>query len=239
MLSVTHLHKIFGKKRAVDDVNFSIESGKIFALIGPNGSGKTTIVKIITGLLTPTSGTVRIDGHDVARDPIGAKSRVGYIPDEPAVWPTMTGEEFLHLTGALFGMSVHEREARVKELLPLFHLNGLEKELFGSYSRGSRQKFSILAALLHKPKLLVVDEPIVGLDPQSATVAKGLFRTFARGGGSVLLVTHTLSAAEELADQVGVLKNSRLIATGTLNEVREQVHVAGASLEQVYDALIS
>jgi ABC-2 type transport system ATP-binding protein len=238
MLSINNLTKKFGTKTAVNSVSFKVEKGKIYSLIGPNGSGKTTIVKMIAGLLRPTTGSIVVDGHDVVNDPIATKSIVGYIPDEPTIWNTMTGEEFLHFTGALFGIPLPARVARIKELLPIFRLSGVEKELFGQYSRGNRQKFSILAALLHSPKLLLIDEPIVGLDPQSATVAKNLFAQFARSGGSVLLVTHTLSAAEELSDTVGLLKDSKLVASGTLAEMRSRAHVdPSVSLDKVYKAL--
>jgi ABC-2 type transport system ATP-binding protein len=239
MLSISHLSKKFDTKIAVDDISLSIEDGKILSLIGPNGSGKTTIVKIIAGLLHPTSGTVSVDGHDVVTDPVGAKSLIGYMPDEPTVWGTMTGEEFLHFTGALFGVPYPARKARIAELLALLHLVGIEKEFFAQYSRGSRQKFSIMAALVHEPKLLLIDEPIVGLDPGSATIAKHAFKEFAVKGGSVLLVTHTLSAAEELSDTVGFLKDSRMIAFGTPAEMRSQANLPPqASLDDVYEKLV-
>ena len=238
MLSVKNLTKKFDSKTAVNDVSFTIEKGRIYSLIGPNGSGKTTIVKVIAGLLKPTAGSIEIDGHDITRDPVAAKSLIGYIPDEPTIWSSMTGEEFLHFTGALFGVELSARKARIAELLPLFHLSGIEKESFGQYSRGNRQKFSILSALMHSPKLLLIDEPIVGLDPQSASIAKKLFANFAKNGGSVLLVTHTLSAAEELSDTVGLLENAKLIASGTLAEMRSKAHVEDhAALDEVYRSL--
>ncbi len=238
MLKVTNLIKKFDGVAAVNDVCFEIAPGEIFSLIGPNSSGKTTIVKSIAGLLRIDGGTITIDGHNVSTKPKEAKSVIGYIPDEPSVWGSMTGEEFLHFVGALYGMSPVDRAAKIKELLPLFNMAGTEKDEFQNYSRGNKQKFSILTALLHKPKLLLVDEPIVGLDPESSVVAKKLFKDFASAGGSVLLVTHTLPVAQEISTRIGVLKGGTLLAVGTFEELRQ---LAGedrsATLEQVYAAL--
>jgi ABC-2 type transport system ATP-binding protein len=235
MLTVHNLKKYFGTKKAVDGVSFSIKSGEIFSLIGPNSAGKSTIVKTIIGLLEPTNGSVTIDGHDVVKKPEVTKALVGYIPDEPSVWSYMTGEEFLHLTQALFGIKESERKKEIPKLLETFSLTGIEKQSFDEYSRGNKQKFSILSALSHSPKLLVVDEPIVGLDPVSADIAKKLFKEYAEQGGAVLLVTHTLSVAEEISTHIGFLKNGQLVATGTLEELRKTAEVEdGASLETIY-----
>lgn len=238
MLTLTHVVKKFDDIAAVNDVSFSIAPGEVFSLIGPNSSGKTTIVKSIAGLLRADKGTILVDGHDVAVSPKEAKAVIGYIPDEPSVWGSMTGEEFLHFVGALYGMSPSQRAAKIKELLPLFNVAGTEKDQFQNYSRGNKQKFSILAALLHDPKLLLVDEPIVGLDPESAATAKKLFHEFTQHGGAVLLVTHTLPVAEEISTRIGVLKGGSLLSVGTFDELRERAQLkAGATLEQVYTAL--
>ncbi len=238
MLTVHNLKKYFGTKKAVDGVSFSIKSGEIFSLIGPNSAGKSTIVKTIIGLLEPTNGSVTIDGHDVVKKPEVTKALVGYIPDEPSVWSYMTGEEFLHLTQALFGIKESERKKEIPKLLETFSLTGIEKQSFDEYSRGNKQKFSILSALSHSPKLLVVDEPIVGLDPISADIAKKLFKEYAEQGGAVLLVTHTLSVAEEISTHIGFLKNGQLVATGTLEDLRKTAEVEdGASLETIYKTL--
>lgn len=238
MLNVAKLSKSFGEKEAVKEVSFSIGEGQIFSLIGPNGSGKTTIVKLLAGLLYPSNGTVTLNDHEVAKDPLATKSITGYIPDEPAVWPGMTGEEFLHFTGALYDVPEAKRLERIPELLKLFDLEGLEKESFDDFSRGNKQKFVILAAMLHEPKLLLVDEPIVGLDPTSADVAKQVFVEFAKRGGMVLLVTHTLSVAQDIATHIGVLRQGELVASGTLAELRDRAKVSGeAPLEDVYRAL--
>lgn len=238
MLSIAHLTKRFGVQTAVSDVSLTINAGEIVALIGPNSSGKTTMVRSIVGLLYVDEGVITVDGKDVTEFPKETKSLVGYIPDEPSVWSGMTGEEFLHFTGALYGMNAVDRTSRIDELLPLFSLGDIKKEYFENYSRGNKQKFSIIAALLHNPKLLLVDEPIVGLDPESAVVAKMLFTEFAKNGGAVLLVTHTLPVAQEIAHRIGVVKAGTLLAVGTFNELLEQSNLKKtASLDMVYRAL--
>jgi ABC-2 type transport system ATP-binding protein len=240
MLTIEHLTKRFAGATALTDVSFSISPGEIFSLIGPNGSGKTTIVKIITGLLHPDAGVVKVGGIDVTEDPKGAKALIGYIPDEPTVWSGMSGEEYLHFVGALYGMERTLRAKRIATLLPLFHLNGIEGDYFENYSRGNKQKFTILGALLHEPKLLLIDEPIVGLDPESAIIAKNLFSDFAKQGGAVLLVTHTLPVAEEISTRIGVLQKGALLSSGTLRELKARASVGdGAELEEVYTALTS
>src|SRR3989344_5810505 len=237
MLTVSNLAKRFWSVTAVSGVTFEIKSGEIFSLIGPNGSGKTTIVKTIAGLLCPDGGAISIGGYDTSAHPLEAKARVGYIPDDPVVWPSMTGREFLHFVGALFGVRESVRTRRIPNLLRTFGLSGIEDNSFEDYSRGNKQKFSILAALLHEPKLLLVDEPIVGLDPGSAIIARNLFREFADGGGAVLLVTHTLSVAEEISDRIGVLREGALRAAGTLAQLRKKSKAgARAPLEKIYMA---
>lgn len=240
MLKITNVTKQFGLKVAVKDVNLEVKAGEIFALIGPNGSGKTTMIKSIAGLLRPTHGTIAVAGHDVVKDPVAAKGIIGYIPDEPALWPKMTGHEFLHFSGALYNIEENERKQRVEELLKIFNMEGIEDMYFEDYSRGNKQKFVILAALLHQPKLLLIDEPIVGLDPTSADAAKKAFSEYAAGGGSILLATHTLPVAQEIADRIGLLKNGELAATGTFSELKQKSGLGdGASLDDVYRALTS
>lgn len=239
MLNVHNLTKRFGGTVAVNGVSFTINKGEIFSLIGPNSSGKTTIVKSIVGLLQPTSGTITVEDCDVARNPEVAKAKIGYIPDEPSVWPSMTGKEFLYFTQALFSVSEKKRDQTLTELLNTFNLNGLEKQSFEEYSRGNKQKFSILAAISHHPKLLLIDEPIVGLDPTGAEIAKKLFVDYAKNGGSVLLVTHTLQVAEEISDRIGFLKDGNLIAVGTLQELRQKANLdERATLGDIYKQLV-
>lgn len=238
MLTVKNLTKVFGDTVAVNNVSFSIAPGEIFSLIGPNSSGKTTIVKSILGLIEPTEGILEIGGHNITKDPESAKALMGYIPDEPSIWPYMTGEEFLYFTQALFRNTKKKDHFSLSKSLGIFNLGGLEKQNFQDYSRGNKQKFSIISAMSHNPKLLLVDEPIVGLDPTGAEIAKNLFVEYARNGGAVLLVTHTLSVAQEISNRIGFLKNGDLIAIGTLNELREKSELGNdASLDDIYRKL--
>jgi ABC-2 type transport system ATP-binding protein len=240
MLKVHNLTKTFGNNKAVSSVSFEIERGDIFSLIGPNSSGKTTIVKSILGLLEPTGGYVEVDGHKVESHPEKTKAQIGYIPDEPSIWSYMTGKEFLLMTQALFGIPKEKRIKKVADLLPIFSLNGIENNYFDDYSRGNKQKFSILSALSHEPSLLVIDEPIVGLDPEGATIAKQLFVDHAKkNNGTVLLVTHTLPVAQEISTKIGVLKHGHLLAVGSMDELREKAGLHhDATLDEVYTALV-
>ena len=238
MLKVNNLTKFFGDNKAVNDVSFNIEKGEIFSLIGPNSSGKTTIVKSIVGLLQPSSGNITVGDYDVIKNPEQAKSQIGYIPDEPSIWPYMTGEEFLYFIQALFGVDEKTRLSGLPKLLEVFNLNGLEKQYFEDYSRGNKQKFSITAATSHQPKLLLIDEPIVGLDPTGAEIAKKMFVKYANDGGAILLVTHTLTVAEEISHRVGILKDGALTAIGTLSQLREKAGLDNdATLEEIYKKL--
>ena len=239
MLNVKKLTKIFGNKTALSEATLAVLPGEIYCLIGPNGSGKTTFIKIIAGLLQPTAGTVEIGGIDSTRDPKHAKSLIGYIPDEPAAWSSITGEEFLHIVGALYNVSEADRLSRIPQLLKIFNLEFIQQDFFEDYSRGNKQKFSILAALLHEPKLLLIDEPIVGLDPISAETAIREFQTFAKQGGSVIMVTHTLAVAERIATRIGFIEQSVLKASGTMSELRNKAGVSdNANLEEIYKALL-
>ena len=239
MLRLEHFSKQFGGLKAVDDVSFEVGDGEIFCIIGPNGAGKTTIIKSTAGLLEADRGSIFVKDRNVAKFPEATKAMIGYIPDEPVVWPGMTGEEFMHFIGTLFGVSERDRLARIPKLLDIFELKGIEKGYFDTYSRGNKQKFSILAALLHKPKLLLIDEPIVGLDPLSARRAKDLFVQVAKKDyASILIVTHTLSFAEEVADRIGIMSRGKLVATGTVKELRKLAKLrAAASLEDIYLAI--
>ena len=238
MLIVNNLTKKFGDNIAVNGVSFTINDGEIFSLIGPNSSGKTTIVKSIVGLLQPSEGSIMVGDFDVAKNPLESKSQIGYIPDEPSIWPYMTGEEFLYFTQALFGVDEMTRLSSLPGLLETFSLQGIEKQYFEEYSRGNKQKFSITAAMSHKPKLLLVDEPIVGLDPTGAEIAKKKFVEYAKNGGSMLLVTHTLPVAQEISHRIGILKNGSLVAIGTLQELRDKAGLGSdTSLEDIYKKL--
>jgi len=239
MLLIKNFSKQFGALKAVDDVSLEVNNGEIFCIIGPNGAGKTTIIKTTVGLLAPDKGTITVDGKDVVAFPQATKAIIGYIPDDPSAWSGMTGEEFLHFVGTLFGVPEQERLDRVKKLLSIFELEGIEKNYFETYSRGNKQKFSILAALLHKPKLLLVDEPVVGLDPLSVRRVKDLFVRLAKDEGvSIFIATHTLSFAQDIATHVGIMNHGKMIARGTVDELRAKANLhKEATLEDVYLAL--
>lgn len=222
MLVVQNIFKKFNKIDAVKDVSFEIKDQEIFSLIGPNGSGKTTIIKMIAGLINIDQGVIKVGGCNVQEEPLKTKAQIGYIPDDPTVWSAMTGEEFLHFSGALYGVDEKTRNQEIPRLLDIFKLTGIENNYFEDYSRGNKQKFTILAALLHKPKLLLIDEPIVGLDPVSAEIAQEQFKKFTSDGGSILLVTHTLSVAQEISDRIGVLKEGELLQVGAYNELKQK-----------------
>jgi ABC-2 type transport system ATP-binding protein len=237
-LSLERLTKIFAGRPAVDDLTLSIPGGEVYGLIGPNGSGKTTTVKLATGLYRPSAGRVLVDGVDLHAEPERAKRLLGYMPDEPFVYERMSGREFLHLVGELWGVARESRRARIAELAERFAIESILEAHVDGYSRGNRQKISIIAALLHAPRVLVVDEPIVGLDPESALRARDMLRAFAADGGAVLVCTHTLTFAEAVCGRVGLLREGRLVVEGDLASLRARARRenpdAGDSLEDLY-----
>jgi len=234
MLKINNLSKQFGGLKAVDNVSLEIKAGSFFSLIGPNGSGKTTMIKNILGLLKPSAGHILVDNIDINKEAVKAKFKMAYVPDEPLVWSHITGEEFLYFIGSLYNLKPLEVEKEIPKLLAHFNLQGIEKKYFSSYSRGNKQKFSILAALLHKPKLILIDEPIVGLDPESAQIAMNLLKAFCNKGGTVFLTTHTLTIAEKYSDLIGIISNGKLISLGTLNELKKIINNQDSSLLDIY-----
>ena len=234
MIRLTSLTKRYGGFTAVDGLSLEIPAGTLFGFLGPNGAGKTTTLRMIAGILKPTSGVVEIAGEDIQRNPLGAKARLGYIPDRPFVYDKLTGAEFLRFTAALYGQEGPAIEHRIGELLELFELTPWRDELTESYSHGMRQKLIISSALVHRPEVIVVDEPMVGLDPKSGRLLKDLFRRFVERGGTVLMSTHTLEIAQGMCDRIAIVRNGKLIAHGTMAELREQ-HAAGdATLEELF-----
>jgi ABC-2 type transport system ATP-binding protein len=234
MIRLTNLTKCYGKFTAVDGINLEIRRGELFGFLGPNGAGKTTTLRMIAGILQPTSGSIEIAGDDLARDPIQAKSRLGFIPDRPFVYDKLTGAEFLRFVAALYGQDGEPVERRMDELLDLFELMPWKDELVESYSHGMRQKLIIASALLHRPEVIVVDEPMVGLDPKGQKFLKDLFRAFVDRGGTVLMSTHTLDTVEEMCDRIGIIAAGRILACGTMAEIRDQTAGGDAKLEELF-----
>jgi ABC-2 type transport system ATP-binding protein len=234
VIRLTDLVKRYGKFTAVDGINLEVPRGELFGLLGPNGAGKTTTIRMIAGILRPTAGTVEVGGFNVQHQPLEAKHRMGYIPDRPFVYDKLTGGEFLRFAAALYGQDGPVVERRIDELLELFELMPWKNELTESYSHGMRQKLIISGALVHKPEVIVVDEPMVGLDPKSARLLKDLFRQFVDRGGTVLMSTHTLEVAEQMCDRIAIVYHGRLAAHGTMAELREQTASGDLSLEGLF-----
>jgi ABC-2 type transport system ATP-binding protein len=234
MIRLTGVTKRYGRFTAVDRMDLTVPRGELFGLLGPNGAGKTTTLRMIAGILVPTEGTVTIGGIDVQTDPRGAKQRLGYIPDRPYVYDKLTGAEFMRFVAALYGQEGAVVERRIDELLALFELMQWKNELTESYSHGMRQKLIIASALLHRPDVIVVDEPMVGLDPKGARLLKDLFRGFVDRGGTVLMSTHTLEVAEAMCDRIAIVHGGKVAAHGTMDELRAQTASEGLTLEQLF-----
>ena len=233
-IDVQGLNKSFGKKHVVSDVSLRVARGEIFGFLGPNGSGKTTTIRMVSGVLQPTSGRITVGGDDLHRSPERAKHRIGYIPDRPFLYEKLSGGGFLRFVAGLWGKEGPAVEARADRLLELFDLSGWKQALIESYSHGMRQKLLISSALVHHPELIVVDEPMVGLDPRSARILKDLMRSFVDEGGTVFLSTHTLEVAEALCDRIAIMYQGRIQALGTMDDLRAQAHAGGAHLEEIF-----
>jgi len=234
LIELEMLTKRYGDFLAVDGVSLTIGSGRIFGLLGPNGAGKTTTLRMIAGILEPDSGRVKIGGHDMASDPIAARGALGFVPDRPFVYEKLTGAELLRFTAGLHGMSGSALERKIDELLDLWDLLPWRDQLVESYSHGMRQKLILSSALVHGPDVLVIDEPMVGLDPRSARLLKSLLRVYADRGGTVLVSTHTLELAEVLCDELAVIDQGRVAASGSLEDLRVAARTADAGLEEVF-----
>jgi ABC-2 type transport system ATP-binding protein len=234
VIRLNQLTKCYGRFTAVDKIDLEVASGELFGFLGPNGAGKTTTFRMIAGILRPTGGTVEIGGIDINRRPLEAKARLGFIPDRPFVYDKLTGAEFLRFAAALYGQQGAVVERRIDELLELFELSRWKNELTESYSHGMRQKLIISGALVHRPEVIVVDEPMVGLDPRSARLLKDLFRQFVSRGGTVLMSTHTLEVAETMCDRIAILHGGRIVASGNMAELQEQTSSEDLGLEDVF-----
>lgn len=222
MIRIDGLTKEFDGFRALENLTLSIPSGELFVFLGPNGAGKTTTIKMTVGLLKPTAGSVQICGCDVHADPVAAKLLLSYVPDQPYLYEKLTGREFLRFVGTMYGLSKHVIHERLSEIAGKFALEGFLDELGETYSHGMKQRVVIAAALLHEPRVLIIDEPMVGLDPRNAATLKSVLRDLTQDGVTVFMSTHTLAVAEETADRVGILRAGRLIAIGSPEEIYRQ-----------------
>ena len=233
MIEFDHVSKKYGAKLAVNDLHLQIEPGELFAFLGPNGAGKTTSIKLMCGLLFPTTGSVRVGGHDLRTAGDQARQLISYVPDQPYLYEKLTGREFLQFIADMYRMDPARSRVRLEEMIRLFALDEFVDDLTERYSHGMRQRTVFAAALLHEPKVLIVDEPTVGLDPRSVRLLKDLLRQEANRGTTVFLSTHSLDVVEQLADRIGIVEHGRLISLGTLKTLRAQASLDG-TLEEVF-----
>ena len=239
MIELKDLTKKYGDFQAVNHLNLSVKKGEVFGFIGPNGAGKTTTIKMMGGILAPTAGTVTIAGINMQKEPENAKSKIGFIPDRPYLYEKLTGMEFLKFTADLYGVSAATFQSRAFKILKKFSLDDWAQALIESYSHGMKQRLIMSAALLHEPQVIIVDEPMVGLDPAAIIMVKGLFRSLAADGVTIFMSTHTLKFAEDTCDRIGVINKGRLIAMGTTQELQREANVSEADLERVFLNLTS
>jgi ABC-2 type transport system ATP-binding protein len=234
MILVEELVKKYGAYAAVGGVSLEVGPGEIHGFLGPNGAGKTTSIRCIAGLLKPTAGRISINGHDLAREPEAAKAALGFIPDRPFIYEKLTAGEFLRFHGGLYAMKAADVEERVAETLDLFELRRWEGELVESFSHGMRQRLVMCAAFLHRPQAVLVDEPMVGLDPRGARLIKQVFRHMSEKGVAILMSTHTLEVAQEMCDRISIINKGQIIARGTVDELREKAGSPGEQLTPVF-----
>jgi ABC-2 type transport system ATP-binding protein len=235
MIKIDSLVKRYGRFTAVDGISLRVEAGEIHGFLGPNGAGKTTTIRMIAGLLKPTSGRITIHGHDLAIDPEKAKRALGFIPDRPFLYEKLTAEEFLRFHGGLYGLDSRDGlEPRITELLELFDIAAWRSELIESFSHGMKQRLIMCAAFLHRPPVVVVDEPMVGLDPRGARLVKDIFRRMSRKGVAILMSTHTLEVAQEVCDRISIIHLGRILACGTVDELRALAQSEDQALTPIF-----
>ena len=234
MIELKSLTKRYGSFTAVDEIDLRVPKGELFGFLGPNGAGKTTTLRMIAGILRPPGGTVRIGDIDVTENPMAAKAILGYIPDRPYIYEKLTGAEFLRFVAGLYSQNGKIIEHRGRELLTLFDLDDWRDELVESYSHGMRQKLIISSAFIHKPDVIVVDEPMVGLDPKAARILKDLFREYTRRGHTIMMSTHTLEVAETMCDRIGIIQDGKIRALGTMSDLRASSESGEQGLEEIF-----
>jgi len=234
MIQLINLSKHYGKLAAVDNLNLEVRAGEIFGFLGPNGAGKTTTIRTMMGILKPTSGQVLLGAHDVIKEPVKAKAITGFIPDRPFIYEKLSGNEFLTFVGSLHRMEMPRLERRIGAMLERLELTPWKDELVESYSHGMKQRLVVCAALIHEPRILVIDEPMVGMDPKGARTLKDLFRALAADGTTVFLSTHSISVAEEICHRIGIIQKGRLIACGAVAEMHRHASGSTGNLESVF-----
>jgi ABC-2 type transport system ATP-binding protein len=234
MIAIENLVKRYGAFTAVDGVSLEVQPGEIHGFLGPNGAGKTTTIRMVAGLLKPTSGRIVVNGHDAATHPEGAKASLGFIPDRPFVYEKLTAGEFLRFHAGIYGLDGAPVAARAKEMLEMFELAKWEHELIESFSHGMKQRLVMAAAFMHRPRAVLVDEPMVGLDPRGARLIKDVFRRMREHGVAILMSTHTLEVAQEMCDRISIILKGRIIARGTVDELRAMAGTADEQLTAVF-----
>jgi ABC-2 type transport system ATP-binding protein len=233
LIELEDVSKEYGSKLAVENLSLKVAAGEVFAFLGPNGAGKTTSIKLITGLLRPTSGRVRVAGYNMASNSVEARRQVSFVPDSPHLYEKLTARDFLEFTRKIYGIDGPASRSYQEELIDTFEIRDFADDLIESYSHGMRQRVVFASALLHRPRVLVLDEPMVGLDPKSMRIAKDQMKETARRGSAVFMSTHTLSIAEEIADRIGIIRRGRLVKSGTLEELRAD-RPGGMTLEDYF-----
>ena len=219
---------------AVNNMNLTISSGEIFALLGPNGSGKSTTLKMLLGLIQPTTGLINVLGLDVQKDPVAVKQQVGYVPESPNIYEFLTGIEYLDFIGDIYSMLASEKQQRITEYLKALQLDGREGDMINSYSDGMKKKISLISAFLHKPKLLILDEPINTLDPRSARIVKDFLHELKAQGVTTILSTHVLEIAEAVCDRIGIMYQGNILALGNMEQLRQRASMPGSGLEEIF-----
>lgn len=237
MIVLNHLTKRYTKTLAVNDLSLEVPKGEIFGFIGPNGAGKTTTIKMMAGLMAPTSGSVSICGIDMAQNPREAKAKIGFIPDRPYLYEKLTGMEFLKFIARIYGIQAYDFKEKAEKSLERFALSDWAHDLIEAYSHGMRQRLIIAAALIHDPEVIIVDEPMVGLDPIAVILVKRIFRQLAAHGTTIFMSTHSLSVAQDVCHRIGIIHRGILIATGTLDQLRDGASATGDDLEAVFMSL--
>ncbi len=234
MIEIENVTKLYGNFKAVNGLTLSIKPGEVFGFLGVNGAGKTTTLRMLAGVLKPTSGRIRICGYDIEEQAREAKLITGYIPDRPYIYSKLTGREFLYFVADLYSMEASVAEEQIDTLLAEHKLTSWQDELVESYSYGMKQRLATCAGLIHKPRVLIVDEPMVGLDPHGARLLKQQLRRYASEGMAILLSTHSLNVAEEVSDRLAIINRGSLVTTGTLEDIRKEVGRAGSDLEEIF-----